>query len=57
MSFEIIDNSDDVKAAFEAAMWNALAKCGFTAEGYAKRRCFCDLSNCAEGGCNLGRLG
>ena len=56
MSFGIIDNSGDVKAAFEAAMWNALAKCGFTAEGYAKRRCFCDLSNCAEGGCNLGRL-
>lgn len=39
MSFGIIDNSADVKAAFEAAMWNALAKCGFTAEGYAKRLC------------------
>lgn len=39
MSFGIIDNSADVKAAFEAAMWNALAKCGFTAEGYAKKLC------------------
>lgn len=39
MSFGIIDNSADVNAAFEAAMWNALAKCGFAAEGYAKRLC------------------
>lgn len=39
MGFEINDNSADVKAAFEAAMWNALAKCGFTAEAYAKRLC------------------
>lgn len=39
MSFGIIDNSADVKAAFEDAMWNALAKCGFTAEDYAKKLC------------------
>lgn len=45
MSFGIIDNSADVKAAFEAAMWNALAKCGFTAEGYAKKLCPVDTGN------------
>lgn len=45
MSFGIIDNSADVKAAFEAAMWNALVKCGFTAEGYAKRLCPVDTGN------------
>lgn len=45
MSFGIIDNSADVKAAFEAAMWNALAKCGFAAEGYAKRLCPVDTGN------------
>lgn len=45
MGFEISDNSADVKAAFEAAMWNALAKCGFTAEGYAKRLCPVDTGN------------
>lgn len=39
MGFEINDNSADVKAAFEAAIWNALAKCGFTAEDYAKKLC------------------
>lgn len=26
MSFGLIDNSADAKAAFEAVMWNALAK-------------------------------
>ena len=39
MSFGIIDNSADVKAAFEAAMRNTLAKCGVSAEEYAKRLC------------------
>ena len=39
MSFGIIDNSADVKAAFEAAMRYTLAKCGVSAEEYAKRLC------------------
>ena len=45
MSFGIIDNSADVKAAFEAAMWNALAKCGLVAEGYAKKLQIPDTGN------------
>lgn len=45
MSFGIIDNSADVKAAFEDAMWNALEKCGLVAEGYAKKLQIPDTGN------------
>lgn len=36
MDVEFIDNSEEVKKAFQAAAVRALEKCGLTAEGYAK---------------------
>lgn len=45
MDVEFIDNSEEVKKAFQAAAVRALEKCGLTAEGYAKRLCPVDTGN------------
>lgn len=45
MSIKITDNSEEVKAAMQAAAIRALEKCGLTAEGYAKRLCAVDTGN------------
>lgn len=45
MDVEVIDNSEEVKKAFQAAAARALEKCGLTAEGYAKRLCPVDTGN------------
>lgn len=45
MDVEFIDNSEEVKKAFQAAAVKALEKCGLTAEGYAKRLCPVDTGN------------
>lgn len=45
MSIKITDNSDEVKAAMQAAAIRALEKCGLTAEGYAKKLCPEDTGN------------
>ena len=39
MSFELIDNSDAIKAALKEAAERALERCGSQAEGYAKDLC------------------
>lgn len=45
MSIKITDNSEEVKAAMQAAAIRALEKCGLTAEGYAKKLCPVDTGN------------
>ena len=45
MDVKFIDNSEQVKAEFEAACLRALEKCGQVAEGYAKRLCPTDTGN------------
>lgn len=45
MNIKITDNSEEVKAAMQAAAIRALEKCGLTAEGYAKRLCPVDTAN------------
>ena len=44
MSFDLIDNSDAIKAALKEAAERALERCGSQAEGYAST------------GCNAGRI-
>ena len=39
MSIKITDNSEEVKAAMQAATIRALVKCGLAAERYAKKLC------------------
>lgn len=45
MSFRIIDNSEEIKKEFEAALLRGLEKCGLVAEGYAKKLCPVDTGN------------
>lgn len=45
MSFRIIDNSEEIKKEFEAALLRGLEKCGLVAEGYAKNLCPVDTGN------------
>lgn len=45
MSFRIIDNSEEIKKEFEAALMRGLEKCGLVAEGYAKNLCPVDTGN------------
>lgn len=40
MIIEITDNSHLVKKEMQLAVLRALEKCGLTAEGYAKKKCF-----------------
>ena len=41
----VVDNSAEVKQAFEDAIARALEKCGLVAEGYAKKLCPVDTGN------------
>ncbi len=45
MTIDIIDNSRQTRAEFEAACLRALEECGITAEGYAKLLCPVDTGN------------
>lgn len=45
MSFRIIDNSEEIKKEFEAALLRGLEKCGLVAERYAKKLCPVDTGN------------
>ena len=45
MGIKITDNSEEIKAAMQAAAIRALEKCGLTAEGYAKKLCPVDTGN------------
>lgn len=45
MSIKITDNTDEVKAAMQAATIRALVKCGLAAERYAKKLCPVDTGN------------
>lgn len=45
MIFRIIDNSEEIKKEFEAALLRGLEKCGLVAEGYAKKLCPVDTGN------------
>ena len=41
----VVDNSAEVRQAFEDAIARALEKCGLVAEGYAKKLCPVDTGN------------
>lgn len=45
MDFKLIDRSDEVKEAFDAALRKGLETCGLVAEGYAKKLCPVDTGN------------
>lgn len=45
MEVSFTDNSKEVISAFEESCLKALAKCGLTAEGYAKKLCPVDTGN------------